>query len=124
MNKTPLPKQSINREHRQRSVTSDLPMNKAQTDWCANVEVNGLHSASARRCPKCQGFLMSEPSDLGTTSDIKCVNCGWQAQWGGRLITESDEFRSIRRLATQFSAQPDLHRALLFRFGQRSDKQG
>ncbi|GJL56297.1 MAG: hypothetical protein NPIRA02_34290 [Nitrospirales bacterium] len=95
--KTPKP-----RKRRTRSIPGSLPVTEAQTMWTADVKMHGIHSPAARRCPKCRGLLTAQVIDLTTKNDIRCINCGWQPQWGTRVITESDEVRSIRALTAQF----------------------
>lgn len=102
MKKKSLSKSSLPRKRRTRSIPGVLPVTEAQTTWTANVKLHGLQSPVARRCPKCRGLLTAQVVDLTTKNDIRCINCGWQPQWGTRVVTESDEVRSIRRLTAQF----------------------
>ena len=93
--------QSRTQKRRNRSVPGSLPPTQAEIMWSADVKSHGLDSAVARQCPKCQGLLMAQAVDLTTKNDIRCINCGWQPQWGTRVVTESDELRSIRRLTAE-----------------------
>ena len=90
------------KRRRTRSTPGSLPMTEAQASWSENVKQHGIHSTIARQCPKCTGLLMAQAIDLTTKNDIRCINCGWQPQWGTRVISESDEVRSIRRLTAEF----------------------
>ena len=90
------------RKRRHRSTPGSLPVTEAQVMWSADVQLHGLDSPIARQCPKCQGLLTSQAVHLTTKNDIRCINCGWQPQWGTRVVTESDEVRSIRRLTAEF----------------------
>lgn len=56
-------------------------------------------------CPKCHGLLTVVLQESSQPIEIRCINCGWQPQWGMRIIDETEEARTIRRLTTQFSAQ-------------------
>ena len=102
MKKKSSSKQLESRKRRTRSTPGSLPMTEAQAVWSADVELHGLHSPVARQCPKCRGLLMAQAIDLTTKNDIRCINCGWQPQWGTRVVEESDEVRSIRRLTAEF----------------------
>ncbi len=95
-------KPSLPKRRRTRSVPGSLPITKAQEMWSADVKLYGLDSPVARQCPKCRGLLMAQAIDLTTKNDIRCINCGWQPQWGTRVVKESDELRSIRRLTAEF----------------------
>ncbi len=98
----PLSKKELKtKKRRNRSVPGSLPLTQAEVMWSADVESHGLDSPVARRCPKCQGLLMAQSVDLTIKNDIRCINCGWQPQWGTRVVTESDELRSIRRLTAE-----------------------
>ena len=102
MKKKPSGKPAIERKRRTRAKPGSLPFTEAQALWSADVEQHGLDSPVARQCPKCHGLLMAQAINLTTKNDIRCINCGWQPQWGTRVVTESDEVRSIRRLTAQF----------------------
>ncbi|MCA9471341.1 MAG: hypothetical protein MRJ96_06490 [Nitrospirales bacterium] len=94
--------QPARKQRRTRSTPGSLPVTESQTSWSENVKLHGIHSSVARRCPKCTGLLMAQVIDLTTENDIRCINCGWQPQWGTRVVSESDEVRSIRRLTAEF----------------------
>ncbi|MGB0908830.1 MAG: hypothetical protein ACPGYT_00585 [Nitrospirales bacterium] len=94
-------KEPVAKKRRVRSIPGALPTTQAEAMWSADVKSHGLHSPGARQCPKCRGLLMAQAIDLTTKNDIRCINCGWQPQWGTRVITESDEVRTIRRLTTK-----------------------
>ncbi len=94
-------KETMPKKRRMRSVPGALPTTEAEVMWIEDVASHGLDSAVARQCPKCRGLLMAQAADLSTKNDIRCINCGWQPQWGTRVVTESDELRSIRRLTAK-----------------------
>ena len=53
--------------------------------------------ASLMQCLKCQGSLIIQEVTLARDLEIRCLNCGWQPQYGQRVIQETEEARSIRR---------------------------
>jgi len=55
-----------------------------------------------RYCLKCQGWLEVQAVDTTQKVEMRCLNCGWQPQFGGRIIKESEEARSIRRFTAEF----------------------
>ena len=101
MKSKPSIKKHGTRKRRTASKPSAEPVTQAHLAWVSDVKENGLNSPSSRRCPKCQGFLLTQPIDLTPLNDIRCVNCGWQPQWGTRIVKENEEVRSIRRFTAQ-----------------------
>ncbi len=89
------------RKRRTTSKPTTEPVTQAHLAWVSDVQENGINSPSSRQCPKCQGFLLTQPIDLTPLNDIRCVNCGWQPQWGTRIVKENEEVRSIRRFTAQ-----------------------
>ena len=69
-------------------------------------------------CPKCQGFIEIQMIGLLQPIELRCINCGWQPQWGTRIITESDEARDIRQLSTQLVSESALQRGRMGTSGQ------
>lgn len=55
-----------------------------------------------RYCLKCQGWLEVQAVDTTQKVEMRCLNCGGQPQFGGRIIKESEEARSIRRFTAEF----------------------
>ena len=72
------------------------------------VQQNGHKNGQSNHCPKCEGLVVCQPLNASNLMDIRCINCGWQPQWGTRIVTESAEVRSIRELTNQFFFQPNL----------------
>ncbi len=60
-----------------------------------------VHSGSVDHCLKCQGWMVVQEIDLCTKLEIRCLNCGWQPQYGERVIQETEEARSIRRFTAK-----------------------
>ena len=61
-------------------------------------------SGSRVHCLKCQGWIVIREVDCNKKLEMRCLNCGWQPQYGKRLIQETEEARSIRRFtASVFS---------------------
>ncbi len=57
---------------------------------------------SLRYCLKCRGWLDVQAVDPTKKVEMRCLNCGWQPQFGERIIKESEEARSIRRFTAEF----------------------
>jgi len=57
---------------------------------------------SLKYCLKCQGWLEVQAVDPPKKVEMRCLNCGWQPQFGERIIKESEEARSIRRFTAEF----------------------
>ena len=57
---------------------------------------------SLKYCLKCQGWLEVQTVDPPKKVEMRCLNCGWQPQFGERIIKESEEARSIRRFTAEF----------------------
>ncbi|RMH35991.1 MAG: hypothetical protein D6690_07325 [Nitrospirae bacterium] len=57
------------------------------------------------QCPKCHGLPSIIPQDSSQPLEIRCINCGWQPQWGTKIIVETEEARTMRRLTVQSSTQ-------------------
>ena len=57
-------------------------------------------------CPKCQGLVARIPSDEYQRFELRCVNCGWQPQFGTRIIKETQESRVIRQQIAQSFCKP------------------
>jgi len=62
---------------------------------------------SAHHCLKCKGWIVVQVVDLATTREMRCLNCGWQPQYGERTITETQESRSIRRFTAELFSTSD-----------------
>jgi len=58
-------------------------------------------SGSVDNCLKCQGWMVVQEMDLSAKIEIRCLNCGWQPQYGERVIQETEEARSIRRFTAE-----------------------
>ena len=69
---------------------------------------NGSQNGRPNHCPKCSGLVVCQPLNAANLMDIRCINCGWQPQWGTRIVTESAEVRSIRKMTSQLFFQPTL----------------
>ncbi|MDT7043049.1 hypothetical protein [Candidatus Nitronereus thalassa] len=54
-------------------------------------------SGVVEHCLKCQGWIVVQEIDLSKKLEMRCLNCGWQPQYGQRVIQETEEARSIRR---------------------------
>ena len=57
--------------------------------------------ASVHHCLKCHGWIVVQVVDLSKKREMRCLNCGWQPQYGERTITETEEARSIRRFTAE-----------------------
>ena len=55
-----------------------------------------------KQCLKCQGWVVSQSIDLSEKIETRCLNCGWQPQYGARIIKEPEEARAIRRFTGGF----------------------
>jgi hypothetical protein len=65
-------------------------------------------SGSVEHCLKCQGWIVVQEIDLSKKLEMRCLNCGWQPQYGQRVIQETEEARSIRRFtADLFGGTPN-----------------
>ena len=62
---------------------------------------------SVRHCLKCHGWMVVQMVDLSIKREIRCLNCGWQPQYGERTITETEEARSIRRFTAELFSSSD-----------------
>jgi len=62
---------------------------------------------SVRHCLKCQGWMVFQMVDLSKKQEMRCLNCGWQPQYGERTIQETDEARSIRRFTAELFSSSD-----------------
>ncbi len=58
-------------------------------------------SGSVDHCLKCQGWMVVQEIDLSKKLEMRCLNCGWQPQYGERVIQETEEARSIRRFTAE-----------------------
>ena len=58
-------------------------------------------SGSVDHCMKCQGWMVVQEIDLSKKLEMRCLNCGWQPQYGERVIQETEEARSIRRFTAE-----------------------
>ena len=58
-------------------------------------------SGSVDHCLKCQGWMVVQEIDLSKKLEMRCLNCGWQPQYGERVIQETEESRSIRRFTAE-----------------------
>ncbi len=58
-------------------------------------------SGSMEHCLKCHGWIVVQEIDLSKKLEMRCLNCGWQPQYGERVIRETDEARSIRRFTAE-----------------------
>ena len=59
---------------------------------------------SLEHCLKCQGWIVVQMVDLSKKLEMRCLNCGWQPQYGERVIRETEEARSIRRFTAEMFA--------------------
>ena len=66
-----------------------------------------------RYCLKCQGWLEVQAVDTTQKVEMRCLNCGWQPQFGERFIKESEEARSIRRFTAEFLSGSSRYSPLL-----------
>lgn len=62
------------------------------------------------KCLKCHGWIVVQEIDLSKKLEMRCLNCGWQPQYGERVIRETEEARSIRRFTAEMFgvSSPDL----------------
>ena len=60
-----------------------------------------MPQGSLHHCLKCHGWIVVQVVDLSKKREMRCLNCGWQPQYGQRTITETDEARSIRRFTAK-----------------------
>ena len=88
-----------------RSTATALSKSRSSSSTPIHPSANGVGHHSTNRCRKCQGFLVLQQPDPSQPIEIRCVNCGWQPQWGTKIVTETDEIRSIRRLTAKFSSE-------------------
>jgi hypothetical protein len=58
-------------------------------------------SGSMEHCLKCHGWIVVQEIDLSKKLEMRCLNCGWQPQYGERVIRETEEARSIRRFTAK-----------------------
>ena len=58
-------------------------------------------SGSIEHCLKCHGWIVVQEIDLSKKLEMRCLNCGWQPQYGERVIQETEEARSIRRFTAE-----------------------
>ncbi len=58
-------------------------------------------SGSMEHCLKCHGWIVVTEIDLSKKLEMRCLNCGWQPQYGERVIQETEEARSIRRFTAE-----------------------
>ena len=61
----------------------------------------------AHHCLKCHGWIVVQIVDLSKKQEMRCLNCGWQPQYGERTITETEEARSIRRFTAELFSTSD-----------------
>lgn len=61
----------------------------------------------AYHCLKCHGWIVVQVVDLSKNQEMRCLNCGWQPQYGERTITETEEARSIRRFTAELFSSTD-----------------
>ena len=110
MKKTPPDRsnQSNSRRKRKGKAVASLPQKGRGSSPLSNGK-NG----STPRCPKCKGFLVVHHTDLSSVLEIRCVNCGWQPQWGTRTVGVSKEIHSIRNLTTKMFFQPSLRLSIV-----------
>lgn len=59
---------------------------------------------SVEHCLKCHGWIVVQEIDLSKKLEMRCLNCGWQPQYGERVIRETEEARSIRRFTAELFA--------------------
>jgi hypothetical protein len=55
-----------------------------------------------KQCLKCQGWVVCQSIDLSEKIETRCLNCGWQPQYGARIIKEPEDARAIRRFTGGF----------------------
>ena len=91
----------IQRKRRRRAVPSSSKLHQASP-------VSNGKNGSTPTCPKCKGFLVVNHTALSPLLEIRCINCGWQPQWGTRTIGISKEMRSIRNRTSQMFFEPFL----------------
>lgn len=59
------------------------------------------------QCPKCQGYVRTEPGESLGQTVVRCLNCGWQPHYQAPIIQETEEARKCRWLTTQFVSHWD-----------------
>lgn len=45
--------------------------------------------------------MIVQEIDFSKKIEMRCLNCGWQPQYGERVIQETEEARSIRRFTSE-----------------------
>ena len=107
--KNKLPVNSIpSKPQRRRKRSPSMAKSSHKGSQQRVVQQNGSKNGRSNHCPKCDGLVVCQPINSSNMMDIRCINCGWQPQWGTRIVTESAEVRSIRKLTSQFFFQPTL----------------
>ncbi|RMH06919.1 MAG: hypothetical protein D6704_06085 [Nitrospirae bacterium] len=62
-----------------------------------------------------------QPAELPRQFEMRCLNCGWQPQYGERTVTEPEEARAIRQFTAELFSSPMHLRATLSRYpGERT----
>jgi len=85
-----------------------LKAKRSETQTPTRLHVSPAFAAappgSVEHCLKCQGWIVVQEIDLSKKLEMRCLNCGWQPQYGERMVRETEEARSIRRFTAELFA--------------------
>lgn len=94
------------------SITQNIHQKKKRRH--TRIQLEALRPTLARfqdsGCPKCQGYVRTEPGESLAQIVIRCINCGWQPQYQAPIIQETEEARTCRLLTAQFVSIADWDR--------------
>ena len=93
---------SVNASLRKARLESTRSVRKTTTPRIRIRPVVALApNGSVDHCLKCQGWMIVQEIDFSKKIEMRCLNCGWQPQYGERVIQETEEARSIRRFTSE-----------------------
>ena len=93
---------SVNASLRKARLESTRSVRKTTTPRIRIRPVVALApNGSVDHCLKCQGWMIVQEIDFSQKIERRCLNCGWQPQYGERVIQETEEARSIRRFTSE-----------------------
>ncbi len=68
--------------------TARSPRSSSGRESPPTIPVSHRYS-SRRHCLKCHGWIVIQTIDLSKKIEMRCLNCGWQPQYGERIIKET-----------------------------------
>lgn len=82
------------------------PRSSPSSQSAASIPLSHRHS-SRRHCLKCDGWIVVQTIDLSKKVEMRCLNCGWQPQYGERIIKETEDAQAIRRFTARVFSETE-----------------